>query len=64
MKLATRAAVADTTEHRGIERLTDDQERELGRRNQRILYYQLPHARPAGQMRCSEHRSCGVARVW
>jgi hypothetical protein len=42
MKLATRAAMADATEHRCIERLTDDQKRELGRRNLRILYYQSP----------------------
>ena len=42
MKLATRAAAADTTEHRGIERLTDDQERELGPRSQWIFNCEFP----------------------
>ena len=42
MELATRAAAADTTEHRGIERLTNDQERELGPRSQWIVNCQFP----------------------
>jgi hypothetical protein len=31
MKLTARTAAAGSTKHRGIERLTDNQERELGR---------------------------------
>jgi hypothetical protein len=42
MKLTARAAAANSTKHRGIERLTDNQERELGRRNSRILNHQFP----------------------
>ena len=42
MKLATRAAAADTTEHRGIQRLTNDQERELGPRSQWIFNCEFP----------------------
>jgi hypothetical protein len=40
MKL-TRTAAADSTKHRDIERLTDNEERELGRRYSRILNHQF-----------------------
>jgi hypothetical protein len=40
--LTARTAAVDSTKHCGIERLTDNQERELGRRNSRILNHQFP----------------------
>ena len=42
MELATRTAPPDTTEHRRVEGLADDQKRELRRSNPRILNHQFP----------------------
>jgi hypothetical protein len=75
MQLATRAAAADTTKHRGIERLADDQERELGRElgrgNPRILDHQFPALGQSGKCGAqSIDRAAGpglvivVRKVW